>query len=876
MKYLRRRVLRGFGMGLLVVALGGLADDVRGQVHQSAAGADPAPGVSLTLARQRKALVEDLRYEVGFAVPGGRDSAVTGTVTIRFRLVRPADVVLDFRAPSANVGPVTANGRPTRPRLTPDHVTIPRAATRPGENAVEVSFTSNDAALNRRDDFFYALFVPDRASTVFPCFDQPDLKGQYRLTLRLPTGWLAVANGSETARTDSGGATTVRFAETAPISSYLFSFAGGVLQRETAVRNGRTFTFYHRETDSAKVARNRDAIFDLHAAAIEWLERYTGIPYPFEKFAFFAVPSFQFGGMEHPGAVWYNASGLFLERAATRNQLLGRASVIAHETAHMWFGDLVTMRWFNDVWMKEVFANFMAAKIVGPQFPDVNQQLRFYLAHLPTAYAVDRTAGTNPIRQRLDNLRDAGSLYGAIIYQKAPVVMQQLERAIGEAAMQAGLREYLDGHRFGNADWNDLITILDRKTPDDLAAWSRIWVEDGGRPAVRIDRPSPRRLTIRQLDPSGRGRQWPERVSFTAVGPDSTVTRTLSLGRGLVTLELPFEPSLVIGGTDGVGYGRFLLDQATIARLPRAIPSLGDPVVRSVAWQSLFEAMIGGRLPADSLIAAGLAALATERDPLIAQQVLGLLQTTYWRYLRPARRIAWAGPLEHELWESVGRAAESEQKAAFFNTLVSVSLTAGGVGKLEQIWRQVDSIPGLPLEEPQLTALAEALALRQVEGYATILDEQERRISNPDRLARFRFVRGAFLPSIAQRDSVFDSFRDLANRRRESWVLETMGYLNHPLRVAESIRYLGPSLELLETVKETGDIFFPTGWVNAALDGHQSAAAAETVARFLARHPKYPARLRGKLLQAADGLFRAAVLLDGWKAPAGLLAEPPG
>ena len=140
---------------------------------------------------------------------------------------------------------------------------------------------------------------------------------------------------------------------------------------------------FHRETDAAKVARNRDAIFDLHARALAWLEDYTGIPYPFGKFDFVLIPSFQFGGMEHPGAIYYNASGLLLDETATQNQLLGRASVISHETAHMWFGDLVTMKWFNDVWMKEVFANFMAAKIVNPSFPTVNHDLRFLLSELP-------------------------------------------------------------------------------------------------------------------------------------------------------------------------------------------------------------------------------------------------------------------------------------------------------------------------------------------------------------------------------------------------------------------------------------------------------------------------------------------------------------
>ena len=188
---------------------------------------------------------------------------------------------------------------------------------------------------------------------------------------------------------------------------------------------------FHRETDAQKVARNRDAIFDLHAAALDWMEQYTGIPYPFGKFDFVLVPAFQFGGMEHPGAIFYNACGLMLDESATENQKLDRASTIAHETSHMWFGDLVTMRWFDDVWMKEVFANFMAAKIVNPSFPNINHELRFLLAYYPSAYDVDRTAGTNPIRQPLANLDEAGTLYGAIIYQKAPIVMRQLETLVG-------------------------------------------------------------------------------------------------------------------------------------------------------------------------------------------------------------------------------------------------------------------------------------------------------------------------------------------------------------------------------------------------------------------------------------------------------------
>ena len=193
-------------------------------------------------------------------------------------------------------------------------------------------------------------------------------------------------------------------------------------------------TMLHREPDAETVARNVDAIFELHARSLRWLEDYTGIDYPFAKFDFALIPAFQYGGMEHVGAIQYRASSLFLDEAPSDRQRLGRAGLISHETAHMWFGNLVTMQWFNDVWTKEVFANFMAAKIVNPSFPDIDHDLNFLVRHYPSAYSVDRTGGANPIRQELLNLNEAGQMYGAIIYNKAPIMMRQLETLIGGRA----------------------------------------------------------------------------------------------------------------------------------------------------------------------------------------------------------------------------------------------------------------------------------------------------------------------------------------------------------------------------------------------------------------------------------------------------------
>ncbi len=207
----------------------------------------------------------------------------------------------------------------------------------------------------------------------------------------------------------------------------------------------------------------------------------------------------------------------------------------------MWFGDLVTMKWFNDVWMKEVFANFMAAKIVNPSFPDVNHDLRFLFQHYPAAYDVDRTEGANPIRQDLANLNEAGSLYGAIIYQKAPIVMRQLERIMGAEGLRDGLRDYLKTHSFGNATWSDLVAVLDARTPEDLAAWSRAWVEEPGRPVIKteveISDQHIDRLAFTQSDPRGRQIAWPERLQVLADSAAGVRTFDIKVSAG--TTEVP-------------------------------------------------------------------------------------------------------------------------------------------------------------------------------------------------------------------------------------------------------------------------------------------------------------------------------------------------
>ncbi len=428
-------------------------------------------GVSKTLALHRKQTISRLAYAIQFNIPARKDQPIPASETISFDW-KPDNqpVQLDFKEQRDHLQRILVNQVEIPVVFEKEHLLISPNQLKPGANQVAIQFTAGNLSLNRNDDYLYTLLVPDRARTVFPCFDQPDLKAAFQLTLTIPAHWRAMSNGAVQDSTRTGDRQTVRFRATEPISTYLFSFAAGRFDLVTQQRNGRTMHFLQRETDSTKIRLSMEPIFATHADALTFLADYTQIPYPFAKFDFVAIPDFQYGGMEHVGAIQYRASSLFLDNGATRDQKLSRASLIAHETAHMWFGDLVTMRWFDDVWMKEVFANFMADKITQVSMPDGNYDLEFLIAHFPAAYDVDRTEGPNPIGQPLANLQEAGTLYGGIIYHKAPIMMRQLERLMGKDALRNGLREYLKKYAYSNASWPDLIAILDTYTPADLTA----------------------------------------------------------------------------------------------------------------------------------------------------------------------------------------------------------------------------------------------------------------------------------------------------------------------------------------------------------------------------------------------------------------------
>jgi aminopeptidase N len=263
--------------------------------------------------------------------------------------------------------------------------------------------------------------------------------------------------------------------------------------------------------------------------------------------------------------------------------------------------------------------------------------------------------------------------------------------------------------------------------------------------------------------------------------------------------------------------------------------------------------------PAD-FAAAALKALPKERVQQNVQLIVRYIGNCYWRFLTSEARATLSPRLERALREGLAKASTASLKSTYFNAYRSTASSAAALSFLERVWARQEKVPGLPLAEPDEAALALDLAVRGVPHAAMILDEQAKRFTNPDRKERFEFVRLALSRDAEVREAWFAKLADVANRRREPWAAEGLSYLNHPLRADSSRHFVRPALDLLQEVQRTGDIFFPSNWINATLNGHTSPEVAATVRAFLAEHPDYPVRLRRIILQSADDVFRAAAI----------------
>jgi aminopeptidase N len=785
----------------------------------------PERGVARSLAEQRAKAIRNVEYRLNISIPDSIHQHATGHATVTFTIDKPQEVVLDLFDASL-IKAVSKEYKAIN-----EHIILPADATASGVNSVDIEFLIDQRLLNRREKLLYTLSVPDKARRLFPCFDQPDMKATYRLTLTLPSGWSGVSNGAVLATSTTDGRTTIEFAPTEPLSTYLFAFAAGEFSRRQMERDGRTISLYHCETDSARVAQCDEILSEVFAS-LKWLEDYTSIPYPFAKYDLIIIPGFQFGGMEHTGATLYNDRLLFLPPQATLNERLARTSLIAHETSHMWFGDYVTMKWFGEVWTKEVFANYYAAIISEPLYPDVDHRLRFMLSYAPLSYAEDRTEGANPIQQDLANLQDAGLVYGNIIYDKSPMMMRQLVGKIGEETFRKGISRYLKQHAYGNATWDELIATLDSLTTENLTEWSSQWVDAAGLPVYRISR-SRRTLTIRQEGPL-----CPQKITLLVDGEPLTADCS---GRE-TTLRLPANARTIIPNADGMAYGYFALDEQLLESALEAI-NAEDDLVRGASLINLNEALWHHDIAPSHYTRLLTARLPQESNPLLFNLAMGELRTAHTRYAD--------GPdeeLERTLSDILFNDTIAARKVTALRALADVMESRSAVDTIYNIWSGATEIAGFRLSDIDAMTLSYQLAVRMPERADSIVALQRSRLTSDNLRDEYDFISPAVSPRQSSRDQLFEKLLTADGRSVEPWAESALYYLNHRYRRDEGMRYVWRGLEAVEDVKRTGDIFFPKRWVSMLVSGHRPDDVSALVKRYLSTRPDYPEMLKRKIL----------------------------
>jgi len=859
---------------------GGAQSVPLGAVRSAQRDAQVAAGVPHVLATERAKYVRDVRYALSLDVT--RPDTATGSVVVQFSLRSIREVILDFRG--LGVSRIVANGRPL-PSADSSiwnraHLRIPASHTRAGVNQVEITFASPIAAagasiIRSRDaadgqEYLYTLLVPSDANLLFPCFDQPDLKARVTLSVTAPRRWNVLANGAAL-RIDSASVTaaTHRFAETQPISTYLIAFAAGpyakVSQARVLASGAPAATVSMWVRASRLKEAEADSLIASNVQALRWLGDWFGVPYPFGKYDFLLAPVFPFGGMEHPGAVFYNEQSFIYRERPTASQLLGRQATIFHEVAHQWFGDYVTMEWFDDLWLKEGFATYMAAKMQAAIAPESSPWKTFYLRNKPVAYGTDATAGTTPVWQRLDNLDQAKSNYGPIVYNKAPGILRQLNYLVGERQFQAGIRRFLGEHPYGNATWRDLLRSVGAASGRDLTRWGAQWILRPGMPVVEQDvatsggRITRLALTQRAAQPalSGDG-AWPMRLSlllYYADGPAIRIpvqfshrTTVVAAARGRRT------PDFIFANDGDYGYAIVLPDSASVSWLEQHVGTVRDELQRAMLWGALWDLVREARLSPARYAAAALRALPAERDEQIAASLIARISVALGRYGSETLVQAQQPIFERVLLSgATDTTLAYGQRKSQLDALIGSARTPDALARIDQ-WLDRDSAAGLPLRAPTRWAIVHRLMAHRYETAQQRLAAEAARDSSSEG-QRQRFVAGAAAPDAANKREYFVRwFGD--STLNEEWVTSSLRTFHDPDHGASTQSFLVPSLDTLPWIQRNRRIFFLGAWLSAAIGGQSSPESLRLIDDWLAAHPALAPDLRRKVLQTRDELER--------------------
>lgn len=837
---------------------------------------DPGPGISRELAAQRKQQLTVVEYDVQLAIEPG-SSEVSGEIWVRFQLATDAEpaapVWLDFAG--SGLSDVTVNDRPCDAPVQQGHVGVPREQLGKGWNDFRARFRSPVGATGTPltvyrepqdgSEYWYTLVVPADCHRLFPCFDQPDLRAVLQLELDLPAAWQAVSNGKVLTTTPSGaGRRKWSFAPTKPLPTYLLAFACGpfaVAEAPIAAPGldpEQPLRLLYRRSEAERM--ELELLTGMHARGLAWLADRFQTPYAFDKLDLVLLPGFPYGGMEHAGAIFYRESALVFDHPPNDAELVRRSALIYHELAHQWFGNLVTMKWFDDLWLKEGFATFIAYQAIDELEPERKSWLRFLQRVKPRAYEVDATPGTTPIYQELRNLADAKSAYGAIVYNKAPAVLRALHEQLGAKRFFAGLRMYLARHAFSNADWQDLAAALQDASKDDLRAWSQSWLLTASMPRVRLalangadGKVSRAELTQQAVHGA---RVWPIDVELLVI-PQAGERRTLRVTGAQARIAVPdlvgsLNPLAVIANPRDVAYGQFLPDPASRLWLLDHLADEPDALLRAVGATALFDAVREAELAPAAFAAFCLTLLARETDPDCHAWLLDALGTCGLRYLTTPASDLVLQQASTLLLEQLHDGHDSGRELAIFRFLARTSRAAAVLDLCQEVAVGTCQVAGLqPGKQDRFLAAAAVLA-NGAPGFQ--LAKVEQQFAGQD-IAKELFLARAAVANAATKQAYWQQYCQLRDPP-EQWSQDSLAFFHWPGQEPLTLPYLRLALEQVNWVKQNRRIFYMPAWLDGFINAHSSPEALRIVDDFLGSS-QLDSDVRNKLLQSRDGLSRA-------------------
>jgi len=590
-------------------------------------------------AAERAELLTVESYAVELDVTGGPER-FRSTVMVRFRAAQVgAETFAEIRP--AELRSVRLNGA-ALDVATLDGNRLPLPALAEANELVveaDMAYSNTGEGLHRFVDpadgetYLYAMSFLDAAQRIFACFDQPDLKAPLTLTVAAPEGWLVAANGAS----EGEG----RFVTTPPLATYFISLIAGPYHAVYDEHDGIPLGLFSRRSLAAHLDKDAEEIFAVTKACFDRYHELFGVRYPFGKYDQAFVPEFNAGAMENPGLVTFRDDYLF-RSAVTDGDREWRAVVIAHEMAHQWFGDLVTMRWWDDLWLNESFAEYLGVRVTAESTRFDRAWTTFGLRRKASGYVADQRPSTHPVAPA--EVADAAHAllnFDGISYAKGASVLRQLVASLGDEAFFAGLRAHFAAHRFGNATLADLLAALAEASGRDLGGWADVWLRRAGVDTLRTEVTTvDGRYQSVHIVQTGAPR--PHRVGF-GVYDGGTLRQLVPVdvvGERTEVAELAGEPmaDLLLINAGDLTFAKVRLDAASAAGVMGILPALDDSLDRAVLWSTVIDSVRDGDSAPADLVALLVTALPLETEPVVVEGVLGMTGDLVDRYLEPVPR----------------------------------------------------------------------------------------------------------------------------------------------------------------------------------------------------------------------------------------------